>query len=336
MASLTVDFVTQNHEVEITNGPVDLQYVDLGGPSSGLSLNFGSTNSVAVGYSGLSGTQVYDGLIKATGGVDYWTIFTSLNETTTNVETSFFMRLTNGTPSVHGLTTNTVYGSNAWWTIETKSSPDRVYISRTSEAWSQSATLPVLNYTPPGSRGYLDYQNNPDVPEIGFEAVAASSTEMPPNCLHPDTKIVVSLDGTSRCIKDLVSGDTVVVVDGDGHIEVEAKVVKTQTALNKVYKWKDTPYITSEKHVLYLPKSIYSQPPRGLSRRFPQVKDFTPVVAKQSDLVTMAHMSCPLYHLVLPEEKINCPVVLEGGWLTEPLRHPFGSKNQDSHFEVVE
>lgn len=334
MASLTVDFVSQNHPVVITGGPEDLQYIDLGGASSGLSLFSGNTNSVDVGYSGLSDTQVYDGQIRATGSAVYWTIFTSLNATATDIETSFLMRLTNGTPTGHGLTTNTVYGSNTWWTIETNADTFRVYISRTSAPWSSSAPLPILNYTAPGGRGYLDNEGGPF--QIGFEGVAASSIRMPPNCLHPDTKIVVSLDGKQKCIKDMVSGDTVVVMDGDERVEVEATIVKTQPAMNKVFKWKGSPYITSENHVLYVPKAIYSQPQKGLPRGFPHVDGFTPVMAKQSDLATMVHMTCSLYHLVLPEEKIDCPVVLEGGWLTEPLRHLLGSQKRDAHFEVVE
>lgn len=133
----------------------------------------------------------------------------------------------------------------------------------------------------------------------------------------------------------MVSGDTVVVMDGDERVEIEATIVKTQPAMNKVFKWKGTPYFTSENHVLYVPKSIYSQPQKGLPRGFPQVDGFTPVMAKQSDLATMVHMTCPLYHLALSEEKIDCPVVLECGWLTEPLRHLLGSQKRDEHFEVV-
>lgn len=358
MSSLTVDFVPQNHSVTLSGEPATA-YFDQDGTSSGMDVNTDITNlsnGVTDGYVGMAGSQHYSGQIRInpSGSAAYWTIFISLNDTSVSNEFDFLMRQSDGSILSHGLSLSTVYGSNSWWTIETRTSIHRIYVVRTDTAWSESATLPVLKYYRSGTAPrFLDDQGNSG--EIGIQGLAISTTAQPRNCFHPSVRVEVGLAGEAKAVSELVSGDEVAVMDGVVKRLVKVTLLRSrQPSITKVASWTSTPYKTSPDHLLLAPSQDVSGVKRWCKRCRSgegtygknsgcvycspvQCEGFSPLVARDFDGVTYSYETIRWYHLILADPHISKPICLEGGWLSEGFRHPYGTqKRSDYLFEKVE
>jgi len=181
---------------------------------------------------------------------------------------------------------------------------------------------------------------------VGIQAVSASTTAVPPpNCLKGSTPVVVDLNGTTRPIQDLVSGDTVVVRTPSGERrEVTADILVSRGYRgDEVYKV-DGDVESSAIHMFLKPtdllcRSCGKPKPDGdlhscrHARHF-NIPSFGVVMA--SNLVDPYEVASsePWYHVSL--ENFGWCVELGNGWLSEGFRHKLGTHAKDERWAKVE
>lgn len=356
-ASYSVDFVPVETIVNLAAAPGDVSYLDINGPGNmTISQSYFSNTAAFRSFSGMNDIQCYSDAVISTGFPwgTYWTIFFSLSsDTNDNVPFDGLMSfyLNTGPITPHGLSGNI---SANGWTFDVTSEPLFVSVSYTVNA---ANVLPVFKYRNDSVniKTVRFAHEDPFAPTsiIGIQGIAASRTSQPPNCFHPSVKIVTSLDGETIPISEFGPDTKVVIFEGREKRLVKATLLKSKrNEFSEAVRWIGTPYITSPKHLLLAP--VKDLPPvvkahcshcgaqndaygAGVCPRCSPLshEGYRSFLGIECSLTEPLYLFCHWYHLLLEEPYLSSAICLEGGWMSEGFRHPFGSRDDDKVFEKV-
>lgn len=288
----------------------------------------------------------------------YWTLFCA------QVGTNQFVSANTSDFSVRKgstvLTLNTTGSpvSGGGWTISWTSSVITLTPDTPNSVWTN---LPYI-YLDASAFSSADrpdriFWNSTNISYVGVQGLAASDVKQPPNCLASNTLIQVSLDGETKPIYEMVSGNKVVVKDKDGkETEVEVQILRTKRPQPEM-SYEIGPVTVARSHILLLPEGernewmeegdLCEKCQKKLGKGYGEegCKRCGPVQVKGYKPLLLFHSSSPKikktlylalwYHILLPKEHRNKGILLGNGWLSESFRHDLGSSLRDSQWMIL-
>ena len=365
--TVTADFLPKDHNIDVSANSTlwgeginsttiqsqDIVYTGELVPVSDGSKWTGSTdNSSIMSYQTGSGFPAFNFPRR------YVTAFLGKSQTNITNSVFIFTMMNNSTEYFTILNPDTF--SNADWGIQTYADGTIGIQSYTSNP----STLPYLYiYSSDADIGRFTIVqstiSNNDT--MGLQAFSTSNTEQPNNCFHPDTEIVCKINSetTTLPISKIQTGTEILAHTPDGPMFLPSTIVITKkpgqskmnvidyngtqikTTLNHLLLFNDKEtrdqLLTSEGSCKFCHATLDTiHNTYGLNNcehcsaiNIDGYYNLLAQDAKQNSYI-QTYLGV-WYHIVLPDEYLQCPIELGCGVLSEPLRHKLYSTKRDRY-----